>query len=231
MNLHATQLGDRGDRGGFTLVELLVVIAIIALLATLAIPVALSIRQQAKESASLALLNSIGIGIDHYYSEMDEQYPPAREGGMNSAETICFYMLGYADDPGREGEAMSGGRAYYEDDGIDGYGWMKPGVHRGPRHGPYAGLEEKAKLANTGSPGEWVFVDTFDRPVWYGVYRNGGIDTGGIPGMSNEQNYFKSRDDEYYRKDFVLVTSGKDGDFKAIADDPTSDDIANFFSE
>ncbi len=236
MNDKNRQIASRRP-GGFTLVELLVVIGIIALLVAIAVPTAVAVRNQAKTAASLILVRTIAGGVELYHKDFNEQYPPAEIEDMNSAETICFYMIGYADDFAREenpdqmGQALSEGRRFYEDDGYTGFGWRRPDRHRGKRYGPYNGLEEKAKVDNSGGPGEWVFVDSFDRTVWYGVFEAGQIRTGDIPDLNNEQDYFKDRNDNYYTRDFVLLTSGQDGEYRDFASHPETDDVTNFLPE
>lgn len=80
----------RGDRrvsrrrSGFTLVELLTVVAIITLLIGILVPTLSRARQQAKATATRAILKSIGAGLDLFKNENPEECRGA-EGYPNSA--------------------------------------------------------------------------------------------------------------------------------------------------
>jgi prepilin-type N-terminal cleavage/methylation domain-containing protein len=60
---------------GFTLIELLVVIAIIAILAAILFPVFAQARAQARRTQCLSNLRQIGLGIQMYAQDYDEQFP------------------------------------------------------------------------------------------------------------------------------------------------------------
>jgi prepilin-type N-terminal cleavage/methylation domain-containing protein/prepilin-type processing-associated H-X9-DG protein len=63
---------ERGAmRRGFTLIELLVVIAIIAVLAAILLPVLTQAREKARQTACLAHLRQIGLGIRMYFADHD----------------------------------------------------------------------------------------------------------------------------------------------------------------
>ena len=219
MTVHRTH--PKTSRSGFTLVELLVVIAIVGLLASIAVPSLQAIRYQAMETASQTLIHLIAGGVDQYEAEFEE-YPPVAIADLNAAQTLCFMMIGYADDKGTAGQAADSG-AFYEDDGCDGYGWRLPSRHRGKQHGPYNGLENAP--IRRGDPGEWVFIDRFDRIIWYARY-DGDVELGDNPPVS--AGYFKDGGGKPYRKDYFLYSSGRDGEFKSFSEKPTSDDITNF---
>lgn len=70
-------------RPGFTLVELMTVIAIIVLLVGILIPALSSVRKQAKETATAAIIKSIGDGCEMFHGDFGA-YPQSR--GYNPFE-------------------------------------------------------------------------------------------------------------------------------------------------
>jgi type IV pilus assembly protein PilA len=66
---------------GFTLIELLIVIIIIGILAAIAIPMFLSQREKAKDSAVKGAVHNIELGIGSYAVDNDDRYPAAVADG------------------------------------------------------------------------------------------------------------------------------------------------------
>jgi prepilin-type N-terminal cleavage/methylation domain-containing protein/prepilin-type processing-associated H-X9-DG protein len=62
--------------GAFTLIELLVVIAIIAILAAILFPVFAQAREQARKTSCLSNLKQLGLGMNMYASDFDDQAVP-----------------------------------------------------------------------------------------------------------------------------------------------------------
>ncbi len=75
------------SKKGFTLIELLVVIAIIAILAAILFPVFGRARENARRSACQSNLRQIGLGIQQYMQDYDENMLPAYL--INGCGTNC----------------------------------------------------------------------------------------------------------------------------------------------
>jgi len=107
------------------------------------------------------------------------------------------------------------------DDGCDGFGFRLPGG--GLPHGPYFGAEK----IPTGGGSETKFVDAFQQPVLYYLYRNGTYTTSdNVDGPTNVADYANNSSGVFYRKDYLLITRGPDGDWTRPRDG--GDDITNF---
>ena len=75
------------NEGGFTLIELLVVMIIIGILAAIAIPVFLSQRAKAQDSAAKADVSTIGKEIATYYVDNTAAPTLAQAGGRYTLNT------------------------------------------------------------------------------------------------------------------------------------------------
>ncbi|MBD3292253.1 MAG: DUF1559 domain-containing protein, partial [Armatimonadia bacterium] len=62
-------------RRGFTLIELLVVIAIIAILAAILFPVFARAREKARQTSCLSNMKQLGLGLNMYAQDYDEELP------------------------------------------------------------------------------------------------------------------------------------------------------------
>jgi prepilin-type N-terminal cleavage/methylation domain-containing protein/prepilin-type processing-associated H-X9-DG protein len=66
----------RGRRRGFTLIEVLVVIGIIVIIAAMLLPVLSRARGKARQATCSAHLRQIGLALEMYADDCDEQGPP-----------------------------------------------------------------------------------------------------------------------------------------------------------
>ncbi len=76
------------NEGGFTLIELLVVMIIIGILAAIAIPVFLSQRAKAQDSAAKADVSTIGKELATYYVDNTAVPVVAQAGGRYTLATV-----------------------------------------------------------------------------------------------------------------------------------------------
>ena len=87
---------------GFTLIELLIVIIIIGILAAIAIPMFLSQRDKAKESAVKEGVHSIQIGVQSYAVDAQDQYPATADKG-----TLASYVDNWPNNPWTPANSMA----------------------------------------------------------------------------------------------------------------------------
>ena len=81
---------------GFTLIELLIVIIIIGILAAIAIPMFLSQRDKAKESAVKGGVHNIELGIGSYAVDHGDTYPDT--GDVSRTSLVDSTGVGYVDN-------------------------------------------------------------------------------------------------------------------------------------
>jgi prepilin-type N-terminal cleavage/methylation domain-containing protein/prepilin-type processing-associated H-X9-DG protein len=89
-------------RHAFTLVELLVVIVIIAVLAALAIPAVSRVRANSLASKCLTNLRQIGVGLNLYLNDHNEEMPTLMAGRHSRSEDVPVIdnaLTDYLKDP------------------------------------------------------------------------------------------------------------------------------------
>lgn len=218
--------------GGFTLVELLVVVAIISLLLLIGAPSALVIQRGVGRGLSQTTLTTIEVALELYHGEF-EDLPPSNPRG---AETICRLLTGYLPDLNND-QTPGEGNGAEADDGYDGYGFRL--TAHGPKCGPYGGAERlnwEGGGGGGGGAGDAEsgarFVDYFGHAVLYYLYdpeaqvsqRYNPHDN--TEGPNDINDYATSSSNQYYRKDFLLMTMGPDAGWTKPRDG--GDDITNF---
>ncbi len=179
----------------FTLVELMMVITILVLLASILMPTIEAARTAAKQTATSALLHSIGTGLDMFRTEtrLGREYPPSfwDTGNGNpysgspdnwvafGAQTLLWGLAG-ADLLGTPGFRVDPNVPVEMSNGTDGLYELDGGEPVKPRFGPFIDLS-KVQIKTPqelgisvgsapGGPGKSnvpVIADSFNRPVLY----------------------------------------------------------------
>jgi type II secretion system protein G len=232
----------RGRGTGFTLMELMVVLFILGLLMAIVVPGIGALIRKAQSNATKININFIDTACQ-YYKDDFAQLPPS-EGGQAAAQ-LTLLLTGYAGDAGQDATpADLTGDSLMEtlgtDDGSPGYGYRV--IPSGNIYGPYNGTENIDRMENhEGFP---VFADAFGGVIYY--YRgentdpvsgevtyayNASDESDDLAPLSVWNNYALDENGKFYRKDYIIVSAGPDGDFLPLAQDPTTDDITNFFKD
>jgi len=228
----------------FTLMELMLVISAIAMLLIITLPAVTKAISSFKRKASQGIISQLANACEAYETDFGA-YPPSYVTSRSSwrgSQLLTLLLTGYFPDShdgtsglGEPGtDALFGGPGETDDDGKEGFGFRV--VRGGRQYGPYMGTDRNEFMP--ASPDDHpVFVDAFGNEVFYYRYETaGGYDAdhnrgGDIDGPLGEiSGYADDPDGGVYRKDFLLITAGADGDFT----DPTDvkwDDITNFFLE
>ncbi len=81
----------RTQKNAFTLIEVLVVISIIALLAAILFPVFARVRENARRSSCLSNLRQIGLGLQQYTQDYDEQNTRSWYGSSGASDALTSY--------------------------------------------------------------------------------------------------------------------------------------------
>jgi prepilin-type N-terminal cleavage/methylation domain-containing protein len=229
---------------GFTLMELMVVLFILGLLMAIVVPGIGALLRVAQASATKANIELIDKACGFY--KLDFNHLPPSSGGQGAAQ-LTLLLTGYAHDENNDGtpvdlQAESGAllTTLAADDGVPGYGFRV--IPAGNTYGPYNGTEEIDRIQNP--EGHPVFSDAFGGIIYY--YRAENTDpntdittyayepadeSDPAAPLNVDANYPFDADGQMYRKDFILLSAGPDQRFVSLADDPTTDDITNFFDD
>ena len=207
-----------GRARAFTLIELLTVVAIISLLLLIGTPSALVVQKRVAIGLSEVALGTIETALKSYHSDFDA-YPPSNPKG---GQTICRLLTGYPEDANND-QTPATGSGFNTDDGCARYGFRL--AAKGRVFGPYNGTE-KLDIGGGTPP---LFVDAFRQPVMYYLFNGTAYNDGdNVEGPSSVNSvYARTPSGDYYRKDFLLMTTGPDGEWTAPRDSD-SDDITNF---
>lgn len=81
-------------RSAFTLVEILAVIAILAIIAAIVFPVLVRARESSKQTAVSSQLKQVGLAINMYMADYDDQAPPTlqvllKNQSLNAVMIVC----------------------------------------------------------------------------------------------------------------------------------------------
>ena len=203
------------QRAGFTLIELLTVIGILGLLLGILALTVTSVRVRTRAQKTQFVIRQLEGAISIYHNERGEYPPSEKVGGYTGSQSLVQALTGYQDEAG-DGKA----------------GWGFRDIARGKVFGPYNDTE-RLKTVNH------EFMDAFDRPILYYRYDR---DDGYLAGHNNDgpadlSAYLRGPGNEYFRKDFVLISRGPDQNYDQIPYIQSTgwnrncDDITNFMKQ
>lgn len=210
------------QREGFTLIELLTVIGILSLLLGILAVTATTVRVRTRVQKSQFIINQLVGAIRTYHNDRGE-YPPSAEGTSTytGSELLVQAVTGYRDD-----------------DNQPGFGFRD--MARGRVFGPYNDTDRLQLSRTSNSPVKFEFLDAFERPILYYRYDS---DHGYVAGHNDNgppdlETYLKGPGNDYFRKDFVLLSPGPDGRYDQIpyiqaasAWNRDCDDVTNFMEQ
>ncbi len=206
---------------------MLVIITILALLIATLTPSILKARIMARIGVSKSRIALIDTGCEMFHEDFG-YYPPSyddtkayfNQNIAHGKELIVLFMTGYANDDGTKG---SPGNPMVEDDGKDGFGFRT--VKRGKVYGPYNGTE------NIPTSIDRTFIDAFDNEILYYRYDTDDNEYKYRHNIGGPNDEFlnggagvEERGCVYYRKNFILLSTGSNGQWG-------TDDIMNFEKE
>lgn len=214
--------GRRAALLGFTLIELLTILVILSVLISIATPTIIGARKQFRMTESRARMKMIAGGIGFYYNDF-ALLPESTKDTVGSVSMLGRHRLV---------QALTG-YLQKSQDGQEGLGFRLR--ERGKVYGPYNGTEnlEQTDPKVTGQAA--TFLDAFGNEIFYYRFKPGapGSETGTFEAADNAPDgppqlnqYLKDPNDNYYRKDYVLITPGPNTTWEDPNDD--ADEIANF---
>jgi prepilin-type N-terminal cleavage/methylation domain-containing protein len=166
------------SRKAFTILELIIVIGVLAVLMAILIPSLSYVKAQSKKASTVALLNSIGIGLEQYYTDHN-MYPPSNpllapaypkppatpfdRGGLMLTQGLTGYLTGSLDGAGDPQAAD----AMYKGDPSLGFR-TRPQTGTAPIgkvYGPY--IEVGGSHWKVISPEHQVLIDLWGNEILY----------------------------------------------------------------
>ena len=201
-------------RVGFTLIELLTVIGVLGLLLAILALTVTSVRVRARVQKTQVAINQVAGAIGLYYNDRGEYPPSDRVGAFTGSRRLVQALTGYRDDDGQPG-------------------WGFRDMLRGKVFGPYNDTE-LLEMVN------YEFVDAFDNPILYYRYDrdDGYVAAQNDNGPADLSAYLRGPGGDYFRKDFVLISRGPDGNYNQLpyvqatsAWNRDCDDITNFMEQ
>lgn len=226
------------QRAGFTLVELLAVIGILGLLMGILALTVTSVHIRTRVQKSQFVISQLAGAIRIFHNERGE-YPPSYNTDYFGSELLVLALTGYQDE---------------DDDGKTGWGFRDKRddgtvFERGKVYGPYNETHRLQRARTSDSPVKFEFVDAFDTPILYYRYDS---EEGYLASHNDEARddapnppsnlgvYLRGPGNEYFRKDFVLISPGPDGRYDQYpyiqapppgAWNSNCDDITNFMGQ